>query len=90
MNLKKLLVAAIEALNGMSTLAEPDFRLEQAEYLQDKKVYEIVVSYLVENTNPKKSLIPNFDSQFQYARLYKKLRFDENFKLIGLYIYEEL
>ena len=50
-SLKELLEIAIKELCVLTTVANPDFRLEQAEFIDSKNEWEIVVSFLVENTN---------------------------------------
>ena len=89
MNLKDLLTIAKSELNGLSTLANPDFRLEQAEYKEDESIWEVVVSYLVENTNKRVATTPlaQLTSDFQYHRIYKKLKINANKEVVGLYIY---
>ena len=51
MNLKELYQIAKNELSELSPFENSDFRLEQAEFDKDEKVWEIVISYLVENTN---------------------------------------
>ena len=89
MNLKELLSLAQSELKEMMSLENPDFRLEQAEYQKDENVWEIVVSYLVENTNPKNSPLAAITSEFKYHRIYKQLKIDENKKVIGFFIYDK-
>jgi hypothetical protein len=83
--LKELLDIAKENLQNLSTLPNPDFRLEQAEFNRDEKEWEIVVSYLVENTNKKSALSALTD--FQFHRIYKKMKIDENKEIKGFYIF---
>lgn len=88
MNLPELLQIAIDNLKDLSTLDNPDFRLEQAEYLKKELVWEIVVSYLVENTNkPTASLMALTSNSFPYHRIYKKLKIDGSHDVIGMYIF---
>jgi hypothetical protein len=72
MTLKELLGIAKEHLADLSPLKDPDFRLEQAEYDKDDKTWDIVVSYLVENTNKRTNSIAAIVNEFQYHRIYKK------------------
>ncbi|TDT40563.1 hypothetical protein CLV90_3412 [Maribacter spongiicola] len=88
MNLKELLNIAKSELTDMTTLSNPDFRLEQAEFFKDEKCWEIVVSYLVENTNPKNSPLAAITSEFKYHRIYKKLKIDENKNVVGFFMWE--
>lgn len=88
MNLGELLSIAAEALRDLSRLGNPDFRLEQAEYKKDEDVWEVVVSYLVENTNKRNVSLMAITSEFQYLRLYKKLRINKNKEVVALYMYD--
>jgi hypothetical protein len=79
MKLIELLGIATAELQGFTTLERPDFRLEQAEYNSKDKVWEIVVSFLVENTNKRiGSGILAMSTDYQYHRIYKKLLIDGN------------
>lgn len=87
MTLKELLDIAKKELRDLTSLENPDFRLEQVEYKKDEGVWEIVVSYLVENTNKRISLLPALASEFQYHRIYKKLRINKDKEIEGFYLY---
>lgn len=90
MKLKELLELAKTELSELTSLENPDFRLEQAEYLEDEQMWEVVVSYLVENTNPRNTSISVLTSEFKYHRIYKRLRIYPNTKnVVGFYIYEK-
>lgn len=89
MNLKELLDITKTQLRDMSPLRNPDFRLEQAEYIKKEKIWDVVVSYLVENTNKKTTPLAAITSEFQYYRIYKRLKIDEEKNIIGFYIYEK-
>lgn len=89
MNLKELYQIAKNHLEDLSTLENSDFRLEQAEYNKDEEVYEIVVSYLVENTNKPNSPLGALTSGFTFHRIYKKVKIDKNKQVIGFYIFEK-
>ncbi len=83
MDLKEFYAIAKEQLEELSPLDHADFRLEQAEYNKKEKAWEIVVSYLVENTNKlSKSLFP-------FERIYKKLKINDTKEVIGYYIYND-
>ena len=86
MTLKDLLNIAIEHLGPLTTVTNPDFRLEQVEYNKKEKTWDIVVSYLVENTN-KRSGLPAIISEFQFYRIYKRIKIDELNEVIGLYFF---
>lgn len=87
MTLKQLLELAKVELKDLSTLENPDFRLEQAEFKKDDNQWEIVVSYLVENTNKRSSALSVLTSEFQYLRMYKKIIVNSENEIIGFYIY---
>ncbi|WP_248724565.1 hypothetical protein [Seonamhaeicola sp. ML3] len=89
MTLRELLNIAKSELKEMSSLDNPDFRLEQAEYKQDENIWDIVVSYLVENTNPRNSPLSAITSDFKYHRIYKQLKIDNDKKVTGFFIYEK-
>ena len=85
--LKELLSIAKEQLVDITTLQNPDFRLEQAEYKKDTDLWEVVVSYLVENTNKKTSPLIASLSDFQFHRVYKRLIINNKKEIEGLYMY---
>ncbi|WP_100613400.1 hypothetical protein [Confluentibacter citreus] len=89
MNLKELYQIAKTELSGLSSLDNSDFRLEQAEYKKEEEIWEIVVSYLVENTNKSISPLGALTSGFNYHRIYKKVKIDNDKSVIGFYIYEK-
>lgn len=89
MKLKDLLQIAKTELQDLSTLESPDFRLEQAEYQEEEKKWEIIVSFLVENKNKKMSAIAALTSEFQFVRLYKKVKISESGEVVGLYMYKD-
>ncbi|TVP48119.1 MAG: hypothetical protein EA341_11580 [Mongoliibacter sp.] len=83
---KELLQIAIENLKDLSTVQEPDFRLEQAVFNEHTKEWDIVVSFLVDNTNQRTSPfeLPGLKNQ----RIFKKLKVNSNKEVLGFYIYE--
>ncbi len=87
MTLKDLLNLTKEHLKELSTLPDPDFRLEQAEYNADVKTWDIVVSYLVENTNKRANPISSIISEYPFYRIYKKIKINEKKEIIGFYIF---
>lgn len=89
MNLKELYQIAKKELEVLSPFEDADFRLEQAEYNKEDKVWEVVVSYLVENINKPVSPIGMLSSSYPYHRIYKKVKIDDNKNLIGFYIYDK-
>ena len=89
MNLKELYAIAKQELGELSPLENADFRLEQAEYNEEEKTWEIVVSYLVENVNkPIKTFSPLLTTtEYPFHRIYKKVRINDRSEVIGFYIY---
>lgn len=87
MTLKELLEITKEQLRDLSTLENPDFRLEQAEYKKDDDTWEIIVSYLVENTNKRSNPLTIIASEFQFLRMYKKIIINSSKEIVGFYIY---
>jgi hypothetical protein len=59
------------------SLPEPGFRLEQVEYKKDEKLWDVVVSFLVENKNRAVWSTPIFTS-LPFERVYKRLKIGEN------------
>lgn len=88
MNLKELYQIAKKSFEQLSPLDEADFRLEQAEYNKEDKVWEIVVSYLVENTNKSVSPLGAFTAGLKYDRVYKQVKIDEDKNVLGFYIFD--
>ncbi len=84
---KELLETAKEQLKELTTVDHPDFRLEQAEYNEAENVWEIVVSYLVENTNKRTTALAPFGSEFQFHRIYKRMKINQDNSIAGLYIF---
>lgn len=89
-SLRDLLEITKSELSDLTPLTKPDFRLEQAVYKEDDKMWDVVVSYLVENTN-KRSAGPlaALTSDFQFHRIYKRVKIDNDGKVIGFYIYDK-
>jgi hypothetical protein len=85
--LKELLEVAEAELRNLTSVSTPDFRLEQAEFNESKNEWDIVVSYLVENSNKRSNPIGLPVSEFQYQRIYQKLKVDSNKEIVGLYIF---
>jgi len=83
---KELLQIAVEELKDLTTVENPDFRLEQAVFNETKKEWDIVVSYLVDNSNQRLNPIelPGLKNQ----RVFKKLKVNSKKEILGFYIYE--
>ena len=88
MKLKDILTIAESELKDLSTVTNPDFRLEQAVYVKESKIWEIVVSYLVENTNKPSKVFAALAPEFQFLRIYKKLELNENNEVVGFFIHD--
>ncbi len=86
-SLKELLEIAVSELHILTTVSHPDFRLEQAEFIEAKNEWEIVVSFLVENTNKRNSPLLAI-SMLDFERIYKKLTIDMNKHVKGLYFFK--
>jgi len=87
MSLKDLLDIAKTELKDLTTVENPDFRLEQAEFKKQENSWEIIVSYLVDNTNKRNFPMAAITGDFQYYRIYKRLKVDSEKHVIGLFIY---
>jgi hypothetical protein len=85
--LKELLEVAEAELRSLTAVSNPDFRLEQAEFNESNNEWDIVVSYLVENTNKRIKPLGLPISEFEYYRIYKKLKVDSAKEIVGLYIF---
>jgi acyl CoA:acetate/3-ketoacid CoA transferase alpha subunit len=88
MKLKDILTIAESELKDLSTVTNPDFRLEQAVYVKERKIWEIVASYLVENTNKPSKVFAALAPEFQFLRIYKKLELNENNEMVGFFIHD--
>lgn len=90
MNFKELYQIAKNELKNLSSLEDADFRLEQAEYNKEEKVWEIVVSYLVNNTEKPRSPLGPITMGYDFQRVYKKVKIDDdNKRVIGFYLFEK-
>lgn len=89
MKFKELIEAAKAELQDISTVENPDFRLEEAVYNKQSDTWDVVVSYLVDNLNPGQNPLESFLPQFRYQRIYKRLEIDQNKKVLGFYIHED-
>ncbi len=78
LKLKDLLDSTSSQLKGLSSLDNPDFRLEQAVFNHDEKFWEIIVSYLVEDHNKPVTPMKPFTPQYPFHRVYKKVILDES------------
>jgi hypothetical protein len=85
--LKELREVAEAELRSLTSVSNPDVRLEQAEFNESNNEWDIVVSYLVENTNKRTNAFGLPTSEFEYHRIYKKLKIDSAKEVVGLYIF---
>ncbi|RPA68369.1 hypothetical protein EF405_11945 [Cyclobacteriaceae bacterium YHN15] len=85
-NFKDLLKIAVTELQNLTTVSNPDFRLEQAEFDKEKKEWEIVVSYLVDN--PVKLLGTSSLAGLNTQRVFKRLKINSQKEVMGFYIFE--
>lgn len=89
--MKELLDISKEQLRDLTTAKNPDFRLEQVEYRKEEGVWDIVVSYLVEDATKNATAqalnltLPLLG--FQYERTYKRLTVNKDKEIEGFYIY---
>lgn len=94
MNLKEIYKIILEQLKDIFTVENPDLRLEQAEFKKDEGIWEVVVSYLVDNVNRPINQKGDWASDYNYRsynyhRLYKLMKLDKDKNIIGFYIYEK-
>ncbi|WP_157663303.1 hypothetical protein [Polaribacter sp. SA4-12] len=88
MKFKDLYITARNELSDLVQLENSDFRLEQAEYNKKGKYWEIVVSYLIENTNEPINSLASFAVQFKHKRMYKTMKIKDSGEVLGFYIYD--
>lgn len=89
MTFRELYQIAKEALEQLSPLEDADFRLEQAEYSSRNEVWEVIVSYLVENVNKPVTPLGVLGSGYKFQRIYKRVSINDKKEVIGFYIYEK-
>jgi hypothetical protein len=85
---KDLLEIAKAELTPLTSVSNPDFRLEQIVYNESIEDWEVVVSFLVENTNKRTNPLGIPTSEFQFHRIYKKLKMNKDNEITGLYMFE--
>ena len=93
MKFKEILeIAKSQFLVDMSPLENPDCRLEQVEYKVSEEIWDVIVSYLIPNTNKRSTpfaALEPITPEFQYFRIYKRLKIDNEKNIIGFYMYEK-
>jgi len=87
LQLKDLYRISQSNINGIVPKEFNDFRLEQAELDPNNNEWNIVVSFLLENSNKSGNALAPLFTNLQYERVYKKLRLDSVGNLLGFYIY---
>lgn len=88
LSLKEVFEAAKKQFAELINIQESDFRLEQLEYKKEEKVWDVVVSYLLENKN--RGVTANSIFSFlPFERVYKRLKIDENKEVIGIFMFSE-
>lgn len=87
LQLKELYKISQRNINGISPQEFNDFRLEQAEFDKKSQEWDVVVSFLLENTNQATNPFAPLIAGLKYERVYKKLKLDSVGNLIGFYIY---
>ena len=88
MEFQDLYDLAKSKLESITEVEKSDFRLEQAVFDEVKEVWEVVISYLVENNradNPINAIkgLPPFE------RVYKKVIIDSQENVKGFYMFKE-
>jgi len=86
LSLKEVFEAAKKQFAELINIQESDFRLEQLEHRKEEKIWEVVVSYLVENKNRASLALLN---SLPFERVYKRLKIDENKDVVGIFIFSE-
>jgi len=86
---RELLDTAQSHLSELTTVKEPDFRLEQAVFDKKEMNWEIVVSYLIDDPSKRSLFAMKLDKPQHYTRIYKEMKIDENNEVVGFYMYSE-
>ncbi len=87
LQLKDLYKISQNNINGIVPKEFNDFRLEQAEFDPHNEEWNVVVSFLLENSNKSVNALAPIFTSLQYERVYKKLKLDSVGNLLGFYIY---
>lgn len=87
MDLKELYRIAKQELEAHTSLKNAGFRLEQAEFIRDEEVWEVVVSYLVESKNELYQILGPIVRTPELRRIYKKIKINKKNEIIGFYIF---
>ncbi|PSK99824.1 hypothetical protein [Cecembia rubra] len=83
---KDLLKIAVEELKDLTTVENPDFRLEQAEFNESLGEWDIIVSYLIDNSSEGQNIL-NLTRSTNY-RTFKRIKINSRKEVMGFYIFE--
>jgi len=79
-----------EQIDVISGHENPDFRLEQSEYQAKEKIWELIISYLVENKSTNNSTMSLISGQHApLERVYKRVKINDKKEVIGFFIYPD-
>lgn len=92
MDLKEFYAISKKELERLYGTEPLDFRLEQVEYEKATELWDVVVSYLVENKNKRDHSLLKMsgwvtDADLEYERVYKSLKIDQNKKVVGFHMF---
>lgn len=87
MEFKELFNIAREQLTDLFEVDDPDFRLEQAEFNQKEKMWEVVVSFLAKKSP--KSPLEALGQILPFERIYKKVKINDKKEVTGFFIYDK-
>ena len=76
-------------MESITEVEKSDFRLEQAVFDEVKEVWEVVISYLVENNNRAVNPINAIKGLPPFERVYKKVIIDSQENVKGFYMFKE-
>jgi hypothetical protein len=89
MELKELYKAAKNQLAETITTENPDFRLEQVEYNEAEKIWDMVVSFLVPSVdNSPVTFNSSVNVRSPLERVYKRVKINDKKEVTGFYIYQ--
>lgn len=89
MEFQDLYDLAKSKLESITEVEKSDFRLEQAVFDEVKEVWEVVISYLVENNNRAVNPINAIKGLPPFERVYKKVIIDSQENVKGFYMFKE-
>jgi len=86
LTLKEVFEAAKKQFAELINIEESDFRLEQVEFKKDEGIWDVVVSYLLDNKNKGISPVLNF---LPFERVFKRLKINDQKEVVGIYIFSD-